>query len=154
MGAISCVVEESATGELPLKFLLVEDNDLDVELVKFFLRRSKLEVPLIRAEHGEEGLRLITEAYSAEVPKERFVVLLDLNMPRMTGFEMLEQMSLQPWFHKVPVYICTTSDRRSDQDQAIAFGVMDYLQKPLCPETLVRIANANRAGSFSEEVAA
>lgn len=116
--------------------LVVEDNDLDVELLMLYLRRAKITMPVTRAHHGEEALQLLTQAYVTDPGKTQYLVLLDLNMPRMNGFELLERICTEDWYSTLPVFILSTSDQPSDQARATEFQVQGYLQKPISGDLL------------------
>lgn len=127
--------------EKDVTLLVVEDNDLDVELLRFHLRRMGSSVPVARAHHGEEALAILQQAHNGTQPSSRYTVLLDLNMPRMSGFEFLEAIHAEPWFKQLDIYVCTTSDQASDRSQAARFDVRDYFLKPVTQTILTRVLN-------------
>ncbi len=130
---------KQTSGKSQRTLLVVEDNDLDVELLMLYLKRENSTIPVTRAHHGEEALTLLTQAYSDDTVTTNYLVLLDLNMPIMNGFELLERISSEHWYSDLPVFILSTSDQPSDCSKAAHFQVIDYLQKPVTPELLKRV---------------
>ncbi len=114
--------------------LLVEDNDDDAELTERALRRSQIKNPLVRAEDGVVALEYLhgEGAYAdrdiRELPQ---VVLLDLNMPRMGGLEVLKRIRAHPVTELLPVVILTTSKEEKDLVQAYRNHANSYMQKPV-----------------------
>jgi two-component system response regulator len=113
--------------------LLVEDNPADVEITRRALRESAAPVELIVVRDGQEAvdylLRQGTHASSAtwRLPE---LILLDLNLPRLTGREVLECLRATEAFRSVPVVVLTTSNRPEDVRALYAAGANTYIVKP------------------------
>ena len=131
-------------GDVDITLLVVEDNDLDAELLSFHLRRINSSVPVARAHHGEEALAILQDAHGGLNSPHRYTVLLDLNMPRMNGFEFLETIQCEPWFKQLDIYILSTSDQPLDRSQAERLGVKDYFVKPVTRDLLNKILDGAR----------
>lgn len=112
-----------------VSILLVEDNDLDAEKLQRILDRLGDKRKITRARDGIEALEILRDA--ARRPKPPFVIILDLNMPRMNGQEFLAELRADEELKGLPVVVLTTSDRRADIEQAYANQVSGYLTKPL-----------------------
>lgn len=112
-----------------VSILLVEDNDLDAEKLLRILDRLRDNRPITRARDGIEALEILRDR--AQRPRPPFVIILDLNMPRMNGQEFLAELRADPDLKGLPVVVLTTSDRRADIEQAYANQVSGYLTKPL-----------------------
>lgn len=111
--------------------LLVEDDQMDVMNVQRELRRQNINVPLIHARNGREALKLLRgEDGETQIDKPS-VVMLDINMPRMNGLELLEELRSDPQFVNLNVFIMTTSDLESDRLKARDLAVSGYIIKPL-----------------------
>jgi len=95
--------------------LLVEDDDVDAMGVIRQLKRNRLANNLVRAKDGIEGLKLLRDGI-ADTP---FLILLDLNMPRMSGLEMLRELRSDPELTSAIVFVLTTS--KDDEDKASAY---------------------------------
>jgi CheY-like chemotaxis protein len=111
-----------------LNILLVEDDEVDVMNVRRAFERNKIRNPLWHAGNGEEALRILREG---EIPVERRLVLLDLNMPRMNGIEFLRALRADPELRSTPVVVLTTSDDERDRVDAYNLNVAGYILKPV-----------------------
>ncbi len=117
--------------------LLVEDNDLDAERVERGLRRIGCDIPVLRATNGMDALdRLCADGSDLEQP---YVVLLDMNMPKMNGIEFLEELRARPQLLKTPVFVLSTSDRAADIDAAYSLNVSGYIVKPSTREDFIEV---------------
>lgn len=115
----------------PIEILLVEDNPGDVILVKEMLKRSRFTVHVGVARNGEEALTYLRRKEpfaSAKVPD---LVLLDLNLPRINGQEVLAEIRHEPAFHNIPVLILTSSRNDLDIQKAYQSEANFYLVKPM-----------------------
>ena len=112
----------------PLNILLVEDDMIDVMNVKRAFARNHITNPLFVAGNGVEALRLLR---SGEIPSDRRIVLLDLNMPRMNGIEFLRELRGDPELNATSVIVLTTSNNERDKIEAFDLNVAGYLLKPV-----------------------
>jgi CheY-like chemotaxis protein len=108
--------------------LLVDDDDIDVMNVRRAFEKGKIENPLY---HAEDGLAALEMLRDGTIPKQRRLVLLDLNMPRMNGIEFLKELRADPELHGTAVVVLTTSDEERDRIEAYHFHVAGYLVKPV-----------------------
>lgn len=108
-----------------VNLLMVEDDDIDATALKRALRKLKLLNPVYRARDGLEAMELLR---NGEVPTP-YLILLDLNMPRMNGLEFLEALRADPDLTHSVVFVLTTS--KSDEDIISAYRehVAGYLLK-------------------------
>lgn len=111
-----------------LNILLVEDDEVDVMNVRRAFRTNRIANPLYVAENGEEALRMLR---GGEVPSERRLVLLDLNMPRMNGIEFLRALRADPELSLTTVVVLTTSNDERDRVDAYQLNVAGYILKPV-----------------------
>ena len=114
--------------EKTLNILLVEDDQVDVMNVKRAFDKNKIANPLFVANNGAEALDLLR---SNQIPDERRVVLLDLNMPRMNGLEFLRELRADPKLQSTVVVVLTTSNDERDKFEAYNLKVAGYLLKPV-----------------------
>lgn len=112
----------------PLNILLVEDDELDVMNIRRAFDRNKIANPLWVAGNGLEALKMLRED---EIPKERRLVLLDLNMPKMNGIEFLRELRNDEELRPTPVVVLTTSDDERDRVEAYNMNVAGYILKPV-----------------------
>ncbi|MEM1043206.1 MAG: response regulator [Bacteroidota bacterium] len=129
-----------ATGT-PINVLIVEDNPGDVELAKEALRETTLPLNVSVAGDGEEALALMQRD---DVPAPD-LVLLDLNMPRKSGHEVLEEMKADASLRLIPVVIFTSSSAREDIDGAYERHANCYITKPADLDELMGVVRAIEA---------
>ena len=106
--------------------LLVDDDDVDYMAVQRAMRQLRLLNPLVRARDGIEALAILT---SLDTIKGPYLILLDLNMPRMNGFEFLEQIRSDPSLSSSVVFMLTTSSTDEDRMKAYSHHVAGYMVK-------------------------
>jgi len=108
-----------------INLFLIEDDDIDATSLKRALHKLKLLNPIYRARDGLEALEILR---SGGIPSP-YVILLDLNMPRMSGLEFLEEIRSDPMLTQAIVFVLTTS--KSDEDILAAYRehVAGYLLK-------------------------
>lgn len=103
---------------------LVEDDDVDAMAVERSLRSSRLDAEVVRSKDGADALSQI-ENGKLGWP---CVILLDLNLPKLSGFELLEKLNAMGT-SRPPVFVFTTSKSPSDIHRAYSLGVSGYLAK-------------------------
>lgn len=113
-------------GKIPV--LLVEDNPADVFLVEEAIKEHHLPVQLVVVEDGEAAIRFLERANddAESVPN---VVVLDWNLPRRSGSEVLQHLRSSTRFPDVPVIVFTSSDSRWDRELASQLGATRYFRK-------------------------
>lgn len=111
-----------------LNILLVEDDEVDVMNVRRAFKKNNIGNPLWVAGNGLEGLEMLR---GPEMPRERRLILLDLNMPRMNGIEFLRELRADPELALTPVVVLTTSDDERDRVDAYNLNVAGYILKPV-----------------------
>jgi CheY-like chemotaxis protein len=110
------------------KVILVEDNLADVELVKISVGELTMPVELIHVGDGQELLRFLKTSTALN---DIGVILLDLNMPRVSGLDVLRYMHKDPVLNKIPVVMFTTSNSRADIMKCYELGAKAFVCKPL-----------------------
>ncbi len=111
-----------------LNILLVEDDEVDVMNVRRAFERNNVSNPLFVAGNGLEALEMLR---SDSIPRERRLILLDLNMPKMNGIEFLQALRADPDLASTPVVVLTTSNDDQDKIDAYNLNVAGYLLKPV-----------------------
>jgi len=117
--------------------LLVEDNPMDVDLTQRAFQRQQVPNPIQIAWDGEQALSFIPRWDSGE--STPLLILLDLKLPKMDGFEVLRVLKDHPEYQNIPVVILTTSTEENDVRSAYQGGANSYLSKPVDFETFVQI---------------
>lgn len=116
--------------EVPcMHILLVDDDDVAAESVMRSLRRAGVDLPVVWAEDGQAALDVLTcKPGAPSAPRPR-LILLDLNMPRMNGFEFLEAVRADAALREEVVFVLTTSSADSDLNRAYNENVAGYMVK-------------------------
>ncbi len=114
-----------------VSILLVEDDQMDVMNVQRELRKQNIAVPLVHARNGREALNMLRGENGETKIARPSLVMLDLNMPRLNGLELLRILRSDPDFLDLNVFIMTTSDLDTDRLGAKGLNVSGYIIKPL-----------------------
>jgi CheY-like chemotaxis protein len=119
--------------------LLIDDDPADVFMVQRAFAKLGVAATLKVVNDGEEAIAYLSGraryADRAEFPLPR-ILLLDLKMPRKSGFEVLEWIKSQPKLRRLPVIVLTSSNQRADIDRAYDTGANSYLVKTANPEAM------------------
>lgn len=126
----------------PASILLVDDDQNDVLLVQRAIQKAGLSYALIHRKDGEEAIDYLSgkPPYSdrSKHPLPT-LVLLDIKMPKMTGFDVLTWLQHRPELARIPVVILTASVREEDQVEAKKLGAVGYRTKPVDFADLIAI---------------
>ncbi len=137
--------------ERRLNILLVEDDELDVMNVQRAFKKNNVVNPLYVAGNGVEALEMLRGQREPHVPRERRLILLDLNMPKMGGIEFLKELRADPELRATTVVVLTTSDEERDKVKAYDLNVAGYILKPVTVAAFVEImATLNKYWSVNE----
>jgi len=112
-----------------IRVLLIEDDDVDAMAVKRGFRQAKIANEIIRAKDGVEALEILRGKSEISLDAKPYVILLDLNMPRMNGFEFLDELRNDPQLAMSVVFILTTSKADEDRMKAYDQKVAGYIVK-------------------------
>ena len=113
----------------PLNLLLVEDDDVAAEAVIRGLHRHAMDWPVIPAEDGNVALQILRGTHTDRRIANPYLVLLDLNMPRMNGFEFLAALRADTELHDTVVFVLTTSSAETDRSRAYRENIAGYIVK-------------------------
>lgn len=122
--------------------LLVDDDEVDVLRVKRAFKTINLTNPLYVASNGLEALEMLRGKESQAAIPRPSIILLDLNMPKMNGFEFLQELRADTQLKAIPVVILTTSNDDKDKVRAFQSHVAGYLIKPRTGDNFVEIMTA------------
>jgi len=115
----------------PAEILLVEDNDNDVELTRLAFKRCKLTLNLHHAPDGEECMAFLRKQGKYSNAPTPDLILLDLNMPRMDGREVLAEVVADPTLNAIPVVVLTTSAHDEEILKLYKLRCSSYIIKPV-----------------------
>jgi len=118
--------------------LLVEDDEVDAEAVTRAFLKHKIANPIIRAGDGLEALGILRGEGVAAMPRP-YIILLDLNMPRMNGLEFLQELRDDDALTDSVVFVLTTSDDERDKTAAYKTHIAGYVLKSKAREDFSRL---------------
>lgn len=122
--------------------LLVEDNENDIILTERAFKKSEADYPLIVARDGVEALDYLFRRgiYAQRDPKlDPAIVLLDLKLPLVDGFEVLRQIRAHEGTSQIPVVVLTSSLEETDQTRSRQLGANRYYDKPIAFEKFITL---------------
>lgn len=119
----------SPTSPTSPTILLVEDDDGDALAIERAFRKSGIQTPLRRAYDGVQALEILQGAGEQSPLAPPFLLLVDLNLPRINGIELIETVRSIPSLQTSIVFVLTTSNRPEDKNRAYELNVAGYLLK-------------------------
>ncbi|MFQ5737001.1 MAG: response regulator [Thermodesulfobacteriota bacterium] len=126
----------------PIEILMVEDSPADVELTMEAFKDAKMINNIHVAEDGEEAMAFLRrEGGYADAPRPD-LILLDLNLPRKDGREVLGEVKQDPDLKRIPVVVLTTSDSERDILKAYDLHVNAYITKPVDLDQFIKVVDA------------
>jgi two-component system, chemotaxis family, response regulator Rcp1 len=135
-------MQSSTSAGRPIEILLVEDNPGDVRLAIEALRESKVRNNLHVARDGVEALAFLRrEAQYTDVPRPD-LILLDLNLPRKDGREVLADIKADTGLHTIPVVILTTSRAEQDVYRSYELQANCYITKPVDLDQFITVVKS------------
>lgn len=114
----------------PAKILLVEDNPVDIDLTQRAFRKQNINCSIQIAKDGEEACNALQRWEKGE-DEPPMIILLDLKMPRMNGFDFLKVIKQSPASKSIPTIVLTSSNEENDINSAYQLGANSYLLKPI-----------------------
>jgi len=112
-----------------LSVLLVDDDDVAAEAVMRGLRKNSMHCPVVIAEDGRVALEVLRDAHATRRIARPYLVLLDINMPRMNGFEFLRALRSDDKLCGTVVFVLTTSGSDGDRARAYRENIAGYMVK-------------------------
>jgi two-component system, chemotaxis family, response regulator Rcp1 len=124
-----------------IDILLVEDNPADVRLLQEALAETKARYRLHVVTNGEEAIDFVFQRGGFQSAPRPHLILLDFNLPRKNGADVLEELKREPRYKKIPVVVITSSRSDCDVNAAYERGANCYLRKPNTLEQIYDLAN-------------
>ncbi|PKO68583.1 MAG: two-component system response regulator [Betaproteobacteria bacterium HGW-Betaproteobacteria-16] len=119
--------------------MLVEDNPMDLDLTLRAFSKKRFGNNILVARDGEEALAFLARWEGGDpVPA---VILLDINMPKVSGLEVLRQLKAHERFRRIPVVMLTSSREDRDLKAAYDLGVNSYIEKPVSFSKFMEVAD-------------
>ena len=123
----------------PIEILLVEDNPGDVRLTKEALKEGKVYSNLHTVKDGVEAMEFLRRQGKYKDAPRPDIILLDLNLPRKDGREVLAEIKEDPDLRRIPVVVLTTSKAEEDIVRTYDLGAESYVTKPVTFDSLVDV---------------
>jgi CheY-like chemotaxis protein len=135
----------------PQVILLVEDSEDDTFLFKWMFEKAGTDFCLHHARNGAEAIDFLRRASGVgSLPR---IVLLDLKMPVLNGFEVLNWMQQQTFSSPIPVVVLSGSGQQEDKEMALQLGAIDYVVKPMTLSELHRILRTSSSSPAGNPLA-
>ncbi|MFW6359043.1 MAG: response regulator [Chroococcales cyanobacterium] len=135
-----------------LNILLVDDDEVDVMTVQRAFKKNQIPHNLFVASNGLEALTILEgKDPKIKYPRHHRIILLDLNMPKMSGIEFLRELRLNSTLRQIPVIILTTSNEDKDKIEAYNLNVAGYILKPVTfPKLVETVTTIHEYWSLNE----
>ena len=128
----------------PMNILLVEDNEADIKITLRAFAKSTLKSNIYVAKDGQEALDFLCHNGKYE-DKERFprpdLILLDIKMPKVDGFQVLESLKNDLEYSSIPVIMLTSSRNEEDIARSYKYGAASFIPKPVSYEEFVKVVD-------------
>jgi CheY-like chemotaxis protein len=123
----------------PIRILMVEDDPADVRLAREALKSKKMHTIMHDVPDGMEAMAFLRKEGDYGEMKRPDLILLDLNMPRMDGREVLAELKNDPKLRRIPVIVLTTSDGEEDILAAYHMNANCYITKPVDWKQFIKV---------------
>ncbi|MGA2894967.1 MAG: response regulator [Xanthobacteraceae bacterium] len=117
-------------GHSELTLLMVDDNTDDIFLTRKLVRKEGIVNNFISERNPERVIEVLQELSKMGVDENRIMILLDIKMPRLDGFEVLKKIRENEKFKDLPVIMLSSSDDEADMFEALELGASGYVVKP------------------------
>lgn len=134
----------AATSSSRAPLLYVEDEENDVLFMRRALARAGADCDLRSVGDGDQAIAYLSDQSSEPRPPRPRLILLDLNLPGRSGFEVLAWCRAQPGLQGIPIVVISSSGRPEDRDKARGLGADHYYSKPTSTRLLAEIAGELR----------
>jgi two-component system, chemotaxis family, response regulator Rcp1 len=112
-----------------LRIVLVEDNPADAQMLRTALEQTGISIEIVTLADGAEAMEYFSDANADDVLAKCDLVLLDLNLPRVTGFELLQHIKTNTEFKRIPVIVLSGSTDSSEIERCYQLGANSYICK-------------------------
>ncbi len=135
-------MKETIPNATPIELMLIDDDDKDIFLTRRAFKKANISSQIQIAKNGEEGLALLRREEPFQAAARPDLILLDLNMPRMTGYEFLEIVKSDDQFKSIPVIVMTNSQSDVDMIKSYENHANSFISKPIELEDFMNVIRA------------
>jgi len=132
----------ASTSSEPIQILLVEDSPGDIRLTREVLRDARIANELHIVGDGEEAMRFLRRQRAFDGVPRPDLILLDLNLPRKDGREVLAELKEDPDLHLIPVIVLTTSAAEQDVLRSYDLNAACYITKPIDLDEFISVVRS------------
>jgi CheY-like chemotaxis protein len=122
---------ETSSGESPVRVLVIEDNADDRELLQRQLRKSGMDQQVRFISDGREALDFLTGPQAPSLAETLIAILLDLQLPSVSGLDLLRKVRESDGLRTTPVIVMTSSNNPHDLEECRKLNVLNYVSKPV-----------------------
>ena len=123
----------------PIRILLVEDDDGDAKAVERTFLKARIANPILRVRDGVEAMEMLKGTDQQPRLEPPYLLLVDLNMPRMNGIQLVTAIREDPGLHESIIFMLTTSNRAEDKQAAYSLNVTGYILKERAGEDFLKL---------------
>jgi CheY-like chemotaxis protein len=110
--------------------LAIEDDDAEYFIITIALKELAIPIRFLRVPDGEQGIGFLENTHGHELAPRPDLILLNLNLPKKNGLEVLAEIRENESLRSIPVIIFTTSNTTAERKRALALGANDFISKP------------------------
>ncbi len=107
--------------------LLIDDNSDDIFLTKLAIKKANIQSDICVVNNGEEAISFLNKSGRENLPD---LILLDINLPKITGIEVLKRIKSSTFIKSTPIIVFTSSDSSSDMEDSYQYGADYFIRKP------------------------
>lgn len=115
----------------PFTLVMIEDDEGHAKLIKKNLERAGIGNRLVHLEDGQKAIDYFFHADNAHIRHDKSLILLDLNLPILDGYEILRRLKEDPRTRSIPIIVLTTTDNPREVDRCYELGCNVYITKPV-----------------------
>ncbi|MCI2425672.1 response regulator [Candidatus Acetothermia bacterium] len=132
-------MQNSLSQKIRMKVLVVEDSPTDVKIIERTMKRSAIKCDLFFVVDGKAALDFLFQRGNFSTVPRPDLILLDLNLPKIDGFEVLKEIKQDQQLRRIPVIVLTISTREEDAVRAYDSGAASYMSKPVNSEDFEKL---------------
>ncbi len=121
--------------------MVIDDDDVDAKAIERAFRKAKIANPIVRARSGVDALEILRGENGKEKLQKPYLLLVDLNMPRMNGIEFMKEMRADKTIHTAVAFVLTTSKAQEDKAASYEYNIAGYIVKEKVGEDFIKLVD-------------